>query len=167
MADLIESTPAIIHAKVGAALVTGTVGGLMTLIDPAKFRPSVQRSWIYGTGALAGGAAWFGTGAPSSANTGAKPGTRARIFVSVGLAALMALGTKLGFVVDSTIHHALLRRGVTKPRAVMAVTAGVLTAAMALVESMTQDDDAVAPHEAEAEAEAVQESKTPLAIPIV
>ncbi len=136
MADKIESTPAIMQAKVGAALVMGTVGGLLTLIDPAKFRRSVQQSWVYGNGALVGVAVWFGTGA----STSAKPGTRPRLFVAVGLGALMAIGTKLGFVVDSKIQQALLRRGVANPRVAMALAVGVLTAAMSLLESITQDD---------------------------
>ena len=159
MADFIESTPAILRAKVGAALVMGTAGGLLTLLDPAKFSPVVQRSWVCGNGVLVGLAAWLGTGAKTSV----QPGTGPRLFVAAGLGALMAIGTKLGFVVDLKIHQALLRRGVAKPRMVMALAAGVLTAAMVLLESTTQDDDSVALHGAKV----VQDPEPPLAIAIV
>lgn len=143
MAKLTQSTPSIMRSKVGAALITGTAGGLVTLLDPAKFPVGLQRSLCLGTGALGGLAAWFGTGA----NTDTKPGVPVRLFVATGLGGMLAAGTKLGFVVDSAIHHSLLRRGVTRPRMVMAISAAVLATAAALLESTTQDDadDAAGP----------------------
>lgn len=140
MAKFTQTSPSVMRSKVGAALVTGAAGGLVTLIDPAKFPPALRRSLYLGTGALGGVAAWFGSGAAK----GIKPKARARLVVALGLGGMLAAGTKVGFVLDSAIHRFLQRRGVAKPRVVMAVSGGVFAAAVTLVESAMQGDDAEA-----------------------
>lgn len=138
MAKFTQTSPSVMRSKVGAALVTGTAGGLVTLVDPAKFSPALRRSLCLGTGAFGGFAAWFGSGAGKDI----KPEVGPRLLVALGLGGLLAAGTKVGFVLDSAIHQFLQRRGVAKPRVAMAVSGGVLAAVATLVESATQDDGA-------------------------
>lgn len=136
MAKSTQTTVSNLRSKVGAALVTGAAGGLVTLVDPAKFSVTARWSLILGTGAAGGFAAWCGAGLGTGGTTGVRP----RLFVALGLGGLLAAGTRAGFALDGAIHQFLLRRGVDNPRMVMAISAAVLTTAAALAESITDDD---------------------------
>ncbi|MFL4472415.1 hypothetical protein ACIPVK_00240 [Paeniglutamicibacter sp. MACA_103] len=147
MAEPTETNTALLRSPLGNALVAGAAGGLLTLVDPAKLRPSVRGSLYVGTAATAGLLGWFGT-APGDA---ARPGKPFRAAVAVGLGTLSAAGTKLGFVIDGKIHQALLRQGVENPRPLMAIGAAVITAAMALAEPPRERDVPPAPEDPDVE----------------
>lgn len=130
MADKTKTKDSTTRSRLGNAVATGVASGLLTLVDPAKLRPSTRGSLYLATGATAGLIGWFGT-APSE---DAKPGLTFRAAVALGLGTLSAAGTKLGFVIDARIHRALLRRGIENPRPLMAIGSAVITVAMVLVE---------------------------------
>lgn len=113
----------------------GVAGGALTLVDPAKLRPGTKATIYLGTGAAAGALGWFGT-APTEEFT---PGKAFRGSVALGLGLLSTAGTKFGFVVDAKIHQSLLRRGIANPRPLMALGAGVLIAAMELLEPSSRN----------------------------
>ncbi|MFL4479173.1 hypothetical protein ACIPUB_12975 [Paeniglutamicibacter sp. ORCA_105] len=141
MAEPTETNTSFLRSPLGNALVTGAVSGLLTLVDPAKLRPSARGSLYAGAAATAGLLGWFGT-APGHAT---KPGKTFRAAVALGLGTLSAAGTKLGFVIDGRIHQALLRRGMENPRPLMAIGTAVITAVMALAEPPREHDAPPAP----------------------
>jgi hypothetical protein len=137
MTDKTKTKASTTRSRLGNAVATGVASGLLTLVDPAKLRPSTRGALYVGTGASAGLVAWFGT-APGE-NT--KPGKTFRAAVAIGLGTLSAAGTKLGFVIDARIHQALSRRGIDNPRPLMAIGSAVITVAMVLVEPPRAEDD--------------------------
>jgi hypothetical protein len=138
MTGYTKTNPSSFRSRLGNAVATGAASGLLTLVDPAKLRPSTRGSLYLATGATAGLIGWFGT-APSE---DAKPGPMFRAAVALGLGTLSAAGTKLGFVVDERIHQALVRRGIENPRPLMAIGSAVITVAMVLLEPPRPEDDA-------------------------
>lgn len=137
MTGYTKTNPSSFRSRLGNAAATGVASGLLTLVDPAKLRPSTRGSLYLATGATAGLIGWFGA-APSE---DAKPGKTFRAAVALGLGTLSAAGTKLGFVIDARIHQALLRRGIENPRPIMAIGSAVITVAMVLVEPPPATED--------------------------
>ncbi len=123
MADQTENDSSKFRSRLGGAAALGLASGLLTLIDPAKLRPATRAGLCVGTGAVTGAAAWFGSAREEPLET-------TKVFrgaLALGLAMLGVGSTKLGFVLDAKIHQALLRRGISNPRPIMAVGSGILT----------------------------------------
>lgn len=137
MTGYTNTNPSSFRSRLSNAAGTGVASGLLTLVDPAKLRPSTRGSLYVGTGAAAGLIGWFAT-APGE---DAKPGKKFQAAVALGLGTLSAAGTKLGFVIDARIHQALLRRGIENPRPLMAIGSAVITVGMVLLEPPRHEDD--------------------------
>ncbi|GAA1497623.1 hypothetical protein [Paeniglutamicibacter kerguelensis] len=123
MADQTDNDSSKFRSRLGGAAALGLASGLLTLIDPAKLRPATRAGLCFGTGAVTGAAAWFGS-------VREEPLETTKVFrgaLALGLAMLGVGSTKLGFVLDAKIHQALLRRGISNPRPIMAVGSGILT----------------------------------------
>lgn len=123
--------------RLGASLAAGAASGSLSLIDPAKLGPLVRTGLCLGTGAITGVCVWVGT-KPTPESFVGRP-TRGAL--AVGMSVIGAATIQLGFAVDSRIHRALVRGGVTHPRAVIAVGSGILNAAMFLFEPAPDCDE--------------------------
>ena len=87
-------------------------------------------------GALAGGSLWFGTGQDPET----KHNIKLRSGMTLLLSALGYASTKMSFALDTKIHQGLLKRGMTNPRQLMAVGAGLLTVGAYLVEPPSTEE---------------------------
>ncbi|MFJ6416557.1 hypothetical protein [Paeniglutamicibacter sp. NPDC091659] len=130
MADSTDTESLPVRSRLGGAVALGLASGLLTLIDPARLRPATRAGLCVGSGAAAGAVAWFGTAQDEPLESR----KLLRGALALGMTALGAGSTKLGFVLDASIHQALLRRGISNPRPIMAVGSGILAAATFLVD---------------------------------
>ncbi|MDY6055129.1 hypothetical protein [Micrococcus sp.] len=135
------------RSNVARALGVGLAESASTLLPVSRLPRTTTALAVGGTVAVAFGAA-AGVAAFRSpvqeAEDAEGAGDRARgplAMAGMGLAAGAALGTltgggvALGLTVDAAIERALVRRGVRRPRVVMAVAAGVLSAAIELADA--------------------------------
>lgn len=156
------STPVAMSRR-ARTLGLGVAYGLSTLIPVSRLprtATSLAVGGLAGAVALAAGLRAFtdqpptGTGgeapgeAPGGASEGRSPGPsrgrRARAAVGVvgTVVGVVGVSTWVGLAVDAVIESALARRGVRRPRVVMAVGAAVLGAALEWADGASQDEPA-------------------------
>lgn len=138
MSDLLDTPRPALRARVGSSMFMGATGAALTLIDPAKLHPATRTSLYIGTGSVTAALGWFA----SQQATVPVPSKGHRAAVALGLGAVSVAGTKFGFVIDAKIHQALVHRGVTNPRRVMAIGAGLITTVMVLLDPPRPESEA-------------------------
>ena len=139
MADSTDTESMHVRSRLGGAVAMGLASGALTLVDPARLRPATRAGLCLGSGAAAGAVTWFGTARDEPLESK----KLLRCALALGMTALGAGSTKLGFVLDATIHQALLRRGISNPRPIMAVGSGILAAVTFLLDGPRDDAGSV------------------------
>lgn len=122
-------------------VLTAATTGLLTLPDPAHRSPARRFALRAVLAGATGAAVWAGTGTRPEG----RPGTRPRAVLTTAAAGLVYGSAVLGDRLDGVIHRALVRRGVRRPRVVMAAAATAVALAASVADRHADDHGAAVP----------------------